>query len=815
MNNNEKFEIKGDVGYPSPITAFDDKKKEGWGLNLARAIQSEYFYNYFNAPCRYFTQRKDYLERRMYARGLQSMTKYFESLGTEGDLKWLNLSKKPITIIPKLSDIVVNGMSNRGYVVKATAIDQLSEDDRASYRKQLQDDRLGKPIAIEAKKELGLDVSNLPIDEIPDTIEEEQLHLDLKYKPSYELSQELAIESVLKENNYDDIVNPQVVRDLVELGVACVKQRFVPSKGIVVEWVDMAHKIQSYTEDKYFRDCLWHGEHKRVLISDVLVEFPQIANDPEAVERLTHSGTSWDNYYNTPINERIKGTTNLLYFTYRTTRENFKKIKEKATGEKILSKADANFDSTKVKKEDYKRVSKVEEVLFEGVYVLGTDIMLKWEVSENMTRPKEYPARQRVCDQYIMVAPNKEKTYIDSLVARMMSIDDLIQICELKAQQMIQRMMPDGYFIDEDALAEVELGEGNTLKPQSLLDMFFQTGSIIGRSYTASGDFNYAKIPVTELNSAGNLQKLQALRQERDSYRNDQREVIGLNKASDASTPDKESLVGLQKLASLNSNTATRHILDASKLITTRISEGITYKIADIIKYFPELKKELMRKIGSTSVVDIESMEQMHLRDFAIFLDLELDDEERAKLEADMSMAIEKGYLSLADKYRVLNIKNFKQAVGYMALLMEKFSKQMQKQKQEDFKAQADANAESAERAEKARQTTAQIEGEIEMQKQELTNKGLIEKEVVKGKNDLEMVRLKNQGSYAIKSLEMGIKKEQAEEAEEHAKEKINLQATNQSMENTKKEMGGAPIDFTNKNEEEEDAFKLKESEME
>jgi hypothetical protein len=793
MNDKKPFEILGDVSFPSPIASFEEKKEEGWGLNVARAIQSEYFYNYFGGMCKYYTQRESFIERRMYARGLQSMTKYFDSLGTEGDLKWLNLSKKPITIIPKLVDIVVNGMSNRGYVIKATAIDQLSEDDRVSYRRQLEDDRLGKDIAVQAKEMLGVEVSNMPIDEIPETKEEEQLHLELKYKPSYELSQELAIESVMKDNDYDDITNTQVIRDLVECGLGCVKQRFVPNRGILVEYVNIENKLQSYTEDPYYRDCFWHAEHKRVLISDVLVDYPEATSDPMVKTRLASSGNSWDAYYNTPEPERLKGTTNLLFFTYKTTRENVKKIvNTDSNGKEVF-----NFTAIKNEKKDYrpfKKASKVEEVLFEGIFVLGTDIILKWEVSENMARPKSN--KQKVCEQYIMVAPNKEKGYLNSLVARMMTIDDLIQICELKAQQMIQRMMPDGYFIDEDALAEVDLGEGNVLKPQSLLDMFFQTGSIIGRSYTSGGEYNYAKMPVTELNSAGNLSKLQALRVERDSYRNDQREVIGLNKASDASTPDKDSLVGLQKLASLNSNTATRHILDSSTQITKKTAEAVTYRIADILKYFPELKKDLIRKIGATSVEDLSGMEELHLRDFAIYLDLDLDEEERAKLEADMSMAIQQGFLALADKYRILNIKNFKQAVGYMSILMEKFAKKQQKMKQEDATQMAEANASSAERAEQARQQTEQMIGQIKGQLQEMINKGLIDKEIVQGEQNRETLLIKIQGDKEVAQIQGGVQMQKQEESEEAKNERLKKQATLQAELIDQRANNKAPKDF-------------------
>ena len=804
----EKFEIKGNVGFPNPIESFEVKKTKTWGLDLARAIQSEWYYN-AGGGCRFYTQRTEFLERRMYANGLQSMGKYKNSLGTNGDLSYLNLSKKAITLIPKLRDIVVNGMADRGYAIKANATDKISQQEKESYRKQIEDDRLGKEIAIQAKEKLGVEVTSMPIDKIPETKEEQQLHLLLEYKPSYELSTELAIEAVMNDNDYNNIINRIVLKDLVETGLACVKTRTVPNRGITIEHVYPEYKIQSYTDDPYYRDCIYHGEHKRVAISDVLIENPWLndAENTELKERLTFSGDTWDNYFGIPTNERIKGYTNVLYFTYKTTRERFNKIKEKATGEKIVSPADPIFDESKIAKTDkYKRVSKVEEILFEGSYVLGADILLTWQVAENMARPKSN--KQKVCDQYIMIAPNREKGDIDSLIARMINIDDLIQVCELKAQQMIQRMMPDGYLIDPDALAEFDSGDGNVLKPQGVLDMFFQTGSIIARSYTAGGEYNYAKVPVSELQTAGNLNKLQALRAERDSYRNDQREVIGLNKASDASTPDKDSLVGLQKAAALNSNVATRHILEASKEITRRVAEAVFYRTADVFTYFPELREDLERKIGATAVEDLESMKDFHLRDYAIKIDLELDDEEKASLELDMSKAIEKGMLPIQDKYKVLAVKNFKQAVAYMTLLIDKHLAKEEERKLREFKAQSDANAESAERAEAARQQTASVIGQIDMQTQALVNEGLIQKEKVKGIEDRLSLEMKIIGDKEIAQINGGVQLQKLEEAEERKDKRTKIQATQQSELIDQRQNNKSPKDF------EEEEIELEDFEM-
>lgn len=802
MNNDNsgfKLALKENYPFPSQLDTFENKIKKEWGLKLGFAISAEWFTSYFGMPCLYYTQRRDFIERRAYANGLQSMEKYKDSIGTNGDLSLLNLSNKPISRIRKLSDIVINGFCNRGYSVRATAIDQVSQEDFQKYRKQVENDMLAKDVVVKAKETLGVDVSTLPIDQIPESNDELNLHLQLNYKPSIELSEELAIETVLKENKYDDITNRLLIKDLVELGVAWVKNRFVPDKGILIEYANPENKIHSYTDDPYFRDCYYHGEFKTVMISDVLVEFPNISDEDKA--KLEQSTIAWWNYHSIPQNQRIKGTCNLLYFTYKTTREKFNKVKEKANGEKIVSDAKSVFFKdeliAKNQKEDFKRVSKVDEILFEGILVLGTEILLKWEVAENMARPESN--KQKVMDQFYGIAPNKEKGFIGSLVQRMIPIDDLIQICELKAQQIIQRIIPDGYQIDVDALAEMDLGDGKVLSPMDHFNMMMQTGSIFVRSYGAGGEYNYAKLPITELKTGDSLGKLQALKATRDGYIQDQLDVIGLNKASDASTPDKDSLVGLQKLASLNTNTATRHILDADLYLTKSTCESITYRIADILRYYPELKKDLIRKIGATSVEDLESVSNLHLYDFAIFLDLFLDDEEKAKLEADMTMAVEKGYMNLADKYRVMNVKNVKQARELMSILIAKYQKKQQEIKQQDIQANAQAQMQSAQQAEQFRQQTLQMEMQAEQMKQQAIGQAEIAKENTKGEWAMKLEQLKGQNAMQVAQVQGGVQMNKMQYLEDKKDERVTKQATQNSEMIAQRHEKGQPIDFENK----------------
>jgi len=807
-NESKKYEISSVVNFPSQNTPFEVKKTQEWGLRLAQSMESQWFFGTFNdgiLASNFNLQRRDFLQRRLYAKGLQSMDKYKEQFKADGDKSFLNLSTKPITIIPKLVDIVVNGMADRGYSIRATSIDPIGYTERLAYREQIENDRLAKDIIVKAKETFGVDVGSMPVEQLPETDEELNLHMDLEYKQSIEISQELAIEEVFSANRYNDKIDRLNKKALTIDGVAWVKHRFVPNKGILVEWVDAMNKIHSYTDDPYFSDCFYHGEFKTVPLSEVYTDY-QWLNESQNVgikQQIENSSNSWWEYNLTPVNEQIKGTCNLLYFTYKTTRPRKKTIKSKATGEKKVM--GGNFNWKPNANSEFKDLFIEEEVLMQGCLVLGTGILLEWGVAENMVRPKSN--KQKVMEQYIGVAPNMERGYIDSPVARMIPVEDQLNILQLKGEQITQKIMPDGFIIDPDAIAELQLGGGNVLTVQNVVDMFWQTGSIFARSFGANGDPMYSK-PITELRMGGSLDKLQAITIQKAQYMDQMRDVIGLNRASDASSPDKDSLVGVQKLAALNSNIATRHILDGASDVTKRLAEAVTYRIHDLLK-FSELKEDFARKIGATAVKTLDSIKDLHLHDFAIYLDLYLDDEEKAKLENDMTIAIEKQMMSVADKYKVLNIKNFKLALGYMTILMNKYQKKAQEQKAQEYKIQADENIRASQTAEQMKQQTAQMVNQFDMAKQQLVNDGLIQKEQVKGENDRATMEMKINGDMQIAQIQGGVKMQSQSEAEDRKDLRTAKQAEQQSqllVERSKEKP--SPIDFQS-NEEVNQMFQL------
>lgn len=806
MAEESKFKISQNIKVPSQTDSFVTKSSDAYGKAVGDMIYSEWFYKgHSGGYCRFYTGRNQFYERRVYANGLVNMEKYYPKLGTNGDVSLLNLSKKSNSKIPKIVDLVVNGMVNRPYTIKAKAIDPASQEEKRAYRRKIELEKAAIPITQKIQAETGIDVSEMPIDEIPQTKEELDIHMQMDWKPSNCLSNELAIATVMAENEYNTVVDRQIKRDLVVDGIAANRTRLNPSKGIVVDRIDGADLVYGQTKDPYFRDCAYKGHVQTVLLSSIFVEYPELldSDNTEVKLEIEQSGKNWRAMHNLNGSDNLQGTAHLLYYTYRTFRERAKKVKKKANGETVIDDADEIFDPSKINpksRDKYIRNSIVEEVLFEGVMVLGTNILLKWELSKSMTRPKSNS--RKVCEQYNIIAPNFQDGIISSLVSRMMPIEDKINITELKAEQIIQGITPDGIAIDVDALAEVDLGDGKKQTVQQSLNMYLQKGSYLYRSSTIGGEYNNAQKPFQEIQTGDSINKITALRNENNNYVQELTDVVGMNKATDATNPDRDALVGIQKILAYNSNLATRHILDAAGHLVLKSAETISYAISDILKYYPSLREDLIQKIGANAVNDLDLVRDIHLSDFAIFFELEMDDEERAELNADMTIAVEKGYLGIEDKYEVRDIKVKDLAVQYLKVLLKKRAKVKEQEEANKFKIQANENIRASQEAEAAKQQTAQLQGQLDLQKQQTISQGEIAKEVERGNQDRLTEQLKGKNKKELQYIINDGSAEKINRLEESKKENLAIQATHKSRIDDQKAKGKEPIDFEAEQEE-------------
>ena len=714
--------------FPSQVVSDAEKATWEYGTQVAQAIEQEWFNQGRTNGNRYLTTWNNYNRLRLYARGEQPVDKYKDELSINGDLSYLNLDWKPVPIISKFVDILVNGISNKNYEINEFAQDPESLEKRTNYAEMLAQDIFARETMQQIVEKLDSSLFNttIPESKLPEDETELELHMQLNYKQAIEIAEEEVINQVLDTNRWE-LTKRRVNYDLVTCGIGACKTNFNLSNGVTVDYVDPAYLIYSYTEDPNFEDIYYVGELKPVTLPEIAKQFPRLDDATlEKIQQQQGNRTYMYGYGNGPWDQN---TIPLLYFEYKTYSEQVFKIKETEYGlEKALEKPDT-FNPPE--NDNFDRVGRTIETLYRGVKVLGTDIMLRWEMCPNMTRPKADTTKVEM--NYAICAPRMYKGRIESTVGRITGFADMIQITHLKLQQVIARMVPDGVFLDMDGLAEVDLGNGTNYNPAEALNMYFQTGSVVGRSLTQDGDINRGKIPVQELSTGSGQAKIQSLISTYNYYLQMIRDVTGLSEARDGSVPDRDTLVGLQKMAANASNIATKHINNSSLFLTLRMCENISKKVSDMLDY-PLTANALKNSITNFNSMTLKEVDKLNLHDFGIFLDLEPDDEEKQQLEQNIQVALSSGGIDLEDAIEIRQIRSLKLA-NQMLKVKRKKKQAYERQMQSDMaQQQASANTQATQAA-----------AESEVQKQEVLTNQKINFEQAKSQMEIERMRTESE----------------------------------------------------------------------
>ena len=774
--------------FPSQIVSDLEKMTLEYGLKVAKAIEQEWFNEDQNLH-KYSSNRNDYHSLRLYARGEQPIQKYKDELSINGDLSYLNLDWNPVLIIPKFVDIVVNGIAERTYDIKAYSQDPYGVSQRTEYMESMLKDMRTREFNDKVQQDLGVNLyENEPMG-LPESEEEFALHMQLSYKQAIELAEEQALAVLMEGNNYE-LIRKRFYYDLTVLGIGAVKTDFNTSEGVVIKYVDPANLVYSYTESPYFEDIYYVGEVKEIPINELVKQFPYLSNS-ELEEITKTQGTSRNR--NNKRRDSDSNKIQVLYFNYKTYMNEVYKVKETGTGADKAIPKDDSFNPPENMEGGYGKLQRSIEVLYEGALVLGTNKLLKWEMAKNMMRPKSNFTKVKM--NYSIVAPRMYNGKIESLVRRITSFADMIQLTHLKLQQVLSRMVPDGVYLDADGLAEVDLGNGTNYSPQEALNMFFQTGSVIGRSFTSEGDMNPGKVPIQEIQSGNGGAKLQSLITTYNYYLQMIRDVTGLNEARDAATPDKNALVGVQKLAAANSNTATRHILQSGLFLTAEVAECLSLRISDILEYSPTTNA-FVQAIGAHNVATISEIQDLHLYDFGIFIELAPDEEEKLLLENNIQQALAQQSIELEDAIDVRTIKNVKLANQLLKLRRRKKMQNDQLIQQQNLQAQAQANIQTQQAAAQAevqkQSAISQAQGQLETLKAELDAQKLVQEAEIKK----QLMGLEFSYNMQLKGIDVDGVKERENQKEDRKDERTRIQAQQQSELIEQRKSGMAPKAF-------------------
>ena len=776
--------------FPSQVVSDEVKNSWEYGEQIAQAIEGEWWRQGGNGT-RFATSYNRFHSLRLYARGEQPVQKYKDELSINGDMSYLNLDWKPVPVLSKFVDIVVNGMSNKMFEIKANAQDPVSLKKRTDYATAIYEDMLAKPYLEELKTKLGLDLYQSPNPAgLPANEEELDMHMQLSYKHAVEIAEEEVIDNILAKNKFNN-TRKRFNYDLVTLGMGAVKTNWNKANGITIDYVDPARLIFSYTEDPNFEDIYYVGEIKSLTIAEIAKEFPHLTE--KDLEKISKQVGSRDTTYGWQTYD--PNTIQVMYFEYKTYNSQVFKIKETATGlEKSLVKDDT-FNPPE--NDSFQKVSRTIEVLYKGAKVIGNNELLQWQLAENMTRP--FADTTKVEMSYAIVAPRMYQGKIESIVSKTTGFADMIQLTHLKLQQVMSRIVPDGVFLDMDGLAEVDLGNGTNYNPAEALNMYFQTGSIVGRSLTQEGSLNQGKVPIQELTSSSGQGKIQSLIQTYQYYLQMIRDVTGLNEARDGSDQDKNALVGLQKMAANASNTATRHILQSSMWLTLRTCENISLKVADSLNY-PLTLNSLKSSISTYNVGTLQEIQNLNIHDFGIYLELEPEDEEKAQLEQNIQMALQQGGIDLEDAIDIRQIKNLKLANNVLKQRRRKKLAQEQKNQQANIQAQADAQASSAEKVAMSEVQKQEAISGSKVQYEQAVNQFEIQRMQIASQLKQQEMEFQHQFDMQLKGIEVEAMKTKESSIEDRKDKRSKMEATQQSELISQRQNDLLPKNFEDQN---------------
>jgi len=746
--------------YPNPLAPDEEKITEEYGLSMAKAIEYEWWYRPNGSMCNFLDKRQQYHNLRLYARGEQD-TKLYKDLITGGDEEsYSNYDWRPLQIVPKFVKLLSNQMTERLFDIKADAVDKYSTNLKEDYKASIQSLMDTLPTMRAAEEALGVSVVPPNADDIPETEEELDLYMKLKYKPAIEIAAEEAIKYTLELNDFDE-TQSRVIEDVATLGVGAVKHRTDPNKGIVIEWVDPADCVHSYAKHRNYKKVHYFGEVERMTVN----ELKRLSNGKFSDKELLEIGAStseWNKYHQTGQSDNFRESdlagsmVDVLHFTFKSTKTLSYKKKYTANGGFKMTKRESTF-TKKNNAKGFDVSKKVIDVWYEGSLILGTDKVFNYKLCENMIRPKGY--LNKTLPNYLFYSPDLYQGRTKSLIGNIIPYVDQMQQIHIKLQQLIAKSRPNGVFIDVDGLSEIDMGDGSFLTPLEVIKIYDETGNVLGTSKDYAGEYNHGKEPIRELKN-GIVDGLDRLISAYNHYLTLLRDAIGVPVGADASTPNPKMAVGVQEQLALNSNTATRHILDSVLNISERLGEGLSLRLKDIFEY-SNLKESYTNAIGRVNVQTLKALKNYHLHDLGIIITLRPDAQDKQYLEQNIQAAVSKDSITVDDAQDIRTISNIKLANALLKTRRVKRDKLKREQEMQKIEKNNEGQLQVTQAASQGKQQEIQIATQSELAKIKAKTEGRLAE--IKAEEEAKMRLMEKEFNYnmQIKSAETDLANDQ------------------------------------------------------
>lgn len=778
--------------FPDDFADNEEKQSPEFGLQIAKAIESEWFDGQL-------ITRRAWIDRmRSYSKGEQS-TDYQKMI--EGDKKEkkgstlkakthkIDYSEK-LKILPVFKDIIVNSIDESLFKPRAEAIDITAVNNKRDYFKKLDLDFFTQDFAKLITDGTGINV-------MPENMPNSQRELNirkLEYKPKIEIAQELAIENVLKHQK-SEAIKDKVDEDLFDLGFGVVRHYTTKNEGIKFEYVDPYFYLHNSFQMDDGRDIRYHAVLKKGTIGDLLKESNGDISEDQllAIKNYALGTPNGVSPYN-----HIEDSGRLIEyvsFAYLVPESRIFKKRNKYQYVKLIDRTSDGFKNGKANK----KVEIPYTVWYEGVYIPTAKVLLKWDKIPNQI---EKDINDPI-SPFIVYAPKVKRNSetgsvrFDSQVQRAIPIVDDIQRDWYKFQQLKMELRPNTVTISPRALNNVTLN-GEPVSPQDVLDMFFGRGILLADEFDEDGESIGRAI--REEGGGINNSALSFLSQEFSNNYERLRQILGINELRDGTTtPNSKTAVTVQKLLLASSNNATNHLVKGSFSISLRMAESASLRLYDVLNS-ESLKNRYMSIIGTGNVELLDAIKEIPMHKFGIYFDFKPDNEERISFEQSLVTSYNQKEINVAQYNKARQVRNVKSAIKYLEFVIKENMEIAEANKIKNIKAQAEANAQTSVVTEQTKQQTITIEYKTkrnlmleeyklkdESKRKEAFTKNLLEEENHRRK--MEQIALLNKGATAKKQTEI-----------EGRKDLINLNSTNISKQIEQRQKDTGAIDFTSNN---------------
>ena len=691
--------VKKIGSFPSDLATAEEKKTKEYGLQYAKAMYSNW------AGAEDFRRKRriqDFEEARRYRNGTQSVTKYLDMADVNGDNSWVNLNIKPLPIISKFVDVIVEGFMNIDYKIISKAIDKKSVSSKEAVKNDIMLKVVNKDFYQKIYDAIGMDN---PMATDFESIDEVELFMEMTFKEAVEIACEICIEGVFNLNDKNEIKR-QVLEDLVTCGIGGTHTYLDPNYGARIRVVDPENLIYSNSQRGDFKDIKYAGELVSTTISELrrLSGLPEdvmlkIANtvagkngNPERFRREAMLATNTaNNFY-----EYDDFTVTYMSFAFKTTNSLVYEKKPNKYGGFFMNKKASSYNVPEKYKHERHLLKENYEVVYTGCWVVNTDYLFDYGTMNNQLRKNGSLKKTEL--PYKIYALNFYKMGMRSLVQRMIPHADEMQLAHLKLQQFMMKARPPGMSIEIGSMTSISIDGGdNSITPQEQIRLFDQTGNVIWKLLDDSG-FANGKPPVQELKNGVDINSFNALVLVYNTNLQQIRDVTGVNEFRDGSTPDSKTLVGVQKMAVAASNTATKNIFEGYVSIIKRTAEDVVLAIQDLVRYGEGIDR-YENVFGSFNTETLKAIKDMPVHDFSISFDYTQDEEEKMILEQNIQASIASGELRIEDAIAIRDIKNIKYANKFLMLRRKKYQQEKQAIDERNIELNAQAQAEASERA--------------------------------------------------------------------------------------------------------------------